>query len=192
MGNFFHLQRLLKPLEDVWSLLFPQTTTASSSITWETQHIPSPRLVQGRWRRILIQTWVDCDKLQPSASLLLALQAARGSLSQGSAHARLCCPAQLAQVWLTRVPPGQCWCVGQLPLAHKISICARSDAASDCLVPLSPQKHLWLLEGVTLGQETTILRKGFPPHSLLFPGIGISSIRWCWKPSPYSNYQCSG
>lgn len=118
MEKFFHLQRLLKSLADgVWSLLLPQTTVASLSITddwWETQHILfSLRPVQGEWRRIWfkdLQTLVDCDKLQPPLSLLLALQAATGSHRRGSAHARLCCRPQLTQVLLTSVP-GTTWAV---------------------------------------------------------------------------------
>lgn len=63
---------------------------------------------------------------------------------QGSGHAR--CAAELSSPRSCSPeclgPPGQCWCVGQLPLAHKTSTCAKStgDAASICLVPLSPQK----------------------------------------------------
>lgn len=87
MGNFFHLQRLWKPLEDgVWSLLLPQTTTASLRITdvwWETQHfLFSGRPVQGGGRWILIQgppNFSELWWLQPPSSLLLALQAATGS-----------------------------------------------------------------------------------------------------------------
>lgn len=190
MEKFFHLQRLLKSLADgVWSLLLPQTTVASLSITddwWETQHILfSLRPVQGEWRRIWfkdLQTLVDCDKLQPPLSLSLALQAATGSHRWGSAHARLCCRPQLTQVLPHQCARdhlgsagvgGNCHVLpkhGSVPSPHE-------EATSVCLAPLSPQKHLWLREGVILEKETTILRKGFPPPPLLFPGLGISSVR---------------
>lgn len=78
MGNFFHLQRLLKSLEDsIWSLLLPQTTVASLRITddwWETQHILFPRgPVQGGGRQILIQEPPDFSGLwqAPATSLPL-------------------------------------------------------------------------------------------------------------------------
>lgn len=199
MGNFFHLQRLLKPLEDaVWSLLLPQTTMASSSTTdewWETQtqHIPSPRLVQGGWRRILTPTLVDCDKLQPPSSLLVVLQAATGSPSWGSACARLCCRAQLTQP----CPPGASRSVlgwGQLPLAHKTSSCAESTGG--CNIRLL--RASLPTKASDSGKESLSKKQPSPGKGFLlilfslFPGLGISSIRWHWKLSPYNNSQCSG
>lgn len=78
-------------------------------------------------------------------------------------HCRLC-PCQA--VLQTSANPGlahQCawghlgsaglWGNCSLLTKHQPVPSPREDEASVCLVPLSPQKHLWLREGVTLGRS---------------------------------------
>lgn len=113
---------------------------------------------------------MDYDKLQPPPSPLLAWQAATGSHTWGSAHARLCCRAQLTQVLLTSVP-GAIWamlvCGAVAICSQNINLCHVHGGCSISLLSVSVP--------TSLGRSHSGSRNNHPQRRV---SSSLTSLSW--------------